>query len=60
MLCHTEVSWLWKGRVCNRVYKVIKEVSEFASESNNELANNFDDPTFVIQLVHIANSFSFF
>ena len=57
-LYHTEVCWLLKGQVLQRLMELRKEVSFFLKEKQNPLSLQFDCQEFLYGLAYSADIFS--
>ena len=57
VLLHTEVRWLFRGKVFTRVFKLRREMSVFLAEKNHEYATNFLDHKWVSKLAYLASVF---
>ena len=57
LLLHTEVRWLSKGRLFNRVMELSQEMAIFLQEGGHPKAINFKDEKFLLILFYLANIF---
>ena len=57
VLLHTEVRWLFRGKVLTHVFKLRREISIFLAEKNHEYATNFLDHEWVSKLAYLASVF---
>ena len=57
LMLHTKVSWLSRGKILARVFKLRREISTFLAEKNHECATNFLDHEWISKLAYPASIF---
>ncbi len=58
LLLHTEVRWLLRGQVLNRLFELQIEVCCFLSDNASLLATLFEDNNWIAQLTYLADIFT--
>lgn len=57
LLLHTEVRWLSRGKILNRIFELKSEVFMFLSEMNNGMKSLFSDEKWLSRLAYLADIF---
>ena len=53
LLYHSEVRWLFRGKVLQRVFELRTEMSEFMQTEKPDIAEFLSDPEYVAKLAYL-------
>ena len=57
LLFHTEVRWLFRGKIVTRLAELKDEIAIFLREYQSNFADKFEDEVFMLSLSYLADIF---
>ena len=58
LLFHTEVRWLYRGKILTRMAELKDEIAIFLQEYQSNFADKFENEVFILFLSYLADIFS--